>query len=108
MTTELGKRIVARRMILGLKQQDVARSTGLSVSYVSMIERGERMPHVKTLERVARALQTTVSALLATSDVIPIAPGGIESLVSYLLARNTSDADVRRVEAIARVLLEAA
>ncbi len=39
-----------------LSQQTVADKAGLSVSYISMLERGVRAPPLETLEAVAKAL----------------------------------------------------
>jgi transcriptional regulator with XRE-family HTH domain len=39
-----------------LSQQAVAEKAGLSVSYISMLERGVRVPPLETLEVVAKAL----------------------------------------------------
>lgn len=110
MTTELGQRILARRHLLNIRQRDLAALAGLSVSYVSMVERGDRIPHLPTIQKFACALQTTASALLSSNVVADAtsASDSVESLVSYLLACNATSEQVRRVEALARVLLEAA
>lgn len=105
--TELGKRIRARRKALGLKQKDILAATGVSLSMISMVERGRRRATVSMLQRLATALQTTPAALLA-SDGTQELVGATESLMAYLSAKRATDEQVRRVEALARVLLEAA
>ncbi len=47
-----------------LSQKALARRVGISVSYVSMLERGQRSPPLETIERMARALGVTPSSLL--------------------------------------------
>ncbi len=47
-----------------LSQETVARKSGLSVSYISMLERGERTPPLDTLESLAKALQVSPLYLL--------------------------------------------
>ncbi len=47
-----------------LSQEAVARKSGLSVSYISMLERGERTPPLDTLESLAKALQVSPLYLL--------------------------------------------
>jgi len=47
-----------------LSQQALADSVGISVSYVSMLERGQRSPPLETIEKMARALRVTPAALL--------------------------------------------
>ena len=52
------------RMRKQLSQESVARKSGLSVSYVSMLERGARMPPLETLEVIAEALDVSPLDLL--------------------------------------------
>ena len=47
-----------------LSQEALANKAGLSVSYISMLERGQRTPPLDTLESIAKALSVTASALL--------------------------------------------
>lgn len=47
-----------------LSQQAVAKKARVSVSYVSMLERGERMPPLQTLEVLAKALGVSPLYLL--------------------------------------------
>jgi transcriptional regulator with XRE-family HTH domain len=47
-----------------LSQKALADHVGISVSYVSMLERGQRSPPLETIEKMARALKVTPSALL--------------------------------------------
>ncbi len=54
----------AARAERSLSQQDVARKAKVSVSYVSMLERGERTPPLATLEVLAKALATSPLDLL--------------------------------------------
>jgi len=46
----------ARRLAKKLSQEDLAEKAGISVSYVSMLERGQRSPPLDTLESLAKAL----------------------------------------------------
>jgi DNA-binding XRE family transcriptional regulator len=45
-------------------QADVARKSGLSRSYIAVIESGEHFPQQKTLQRLARAFGVDVAALI--------------------------------------------
>jgi len=47
-----------------LSQKTLADKIGISVSYVSMLERGQRSPPLDMLEKVARALGVTPISLL--------------------------------------------
>jgi transcriptional regulator with XRE-family HTH domain len=47
-----------------LTQEDVAQAAGMSVSYISMLERGERSPPLETLDALAKALRVSPFELL--------------------------------------------
>ncbi len=47
-----------------LSQQAVANKARVSVSYISMLERGERTPPLETLEALAKALDVSPLYLL--------------------------------------------
>lgn len=47
-----------------MTQETLAKKAGISVSYVSMLERGERCPFLPTLESIARALSVPAISLL--------------------------------------------
>ena len=54
----------AMRLQRKLSQESLAGKAGLSVSYVSMLERGQRSPPLDTLEGLAKALGVSPLALL--------------------------------------------
>jgi transcriptional regulator with XRE-family HTH domain len=47
-----------------LSQESLAAKAGLSVSYISMLERGQRTPPLDTLESLAKALAVSATSLL--------------------------------------------
>ncbi|MBK9519776.1 MAG: helix-turn-helix transcriptional regulator [Anaeromyxobacter sp.] len=47
-----------------LSQEALAHKAGLSVSYISMLERGQRTPPLDTLEILAKALGVSAVSLL--------------------------------------------
>ena len=53
---QLGKRLRELRLATNLSQWDAAERMGLSVSFISLVERGKRLPHVRTLAKIAAAL----------------------------------------------------
>ncbi len=55
-------------MSLGLSQEELANRTGLHRNYIGMIERAERTPTLLVVERLARALQTKASELIARAE----------------------------------------
>jgi transcriptional regulator with XRE-family HTH domain len=56
LTSIVAQNLLAARKQRNISQQAVAKKAGLSVSYVSMLERGERTPPLETLEVLANAL----------------------------------------------------
>ena len=47
-----------------LSQATLAKAAGVSVSYVSMLERGQRSPPLEMLEALAKALRVSPAELL--------------------------------------------
>lgn len=66
-----GRRIRERRVKLGLSQEQVAERAELHWTFVSGVERGVRNPSLNTIGRLARALDTTPSELLAGLVRVP-------------------------------------
>lgn len=60
----LGKRLRERRKALGMTMQEVADGAGLSVGFISQIERGLTAPSLSSLVAVARALRAEVGSFL--------------------------------------------
>lgn len=63
-----GSRIRARRLDLGLRQADLARSCGISASYLNLIEHNRRRIGGKLLVDLARALSADVTSLSQGAD----------------------------------------
>jgi transcriptional regulator with XRE-family HTH domain len=61
----LGQRLRERRQTLGLTLKEVADGAGLSVGFISQIERGITSPSLSSLVSVARVLGTEVGEFLA-------------------------------------------
>jgi transcriptional regulator with XRE-family HTH domain len=55
------RRLRAKKKI---SQKALADKVGISVSYVSMLERGQRSPPLETIEKMAKALGVPPAALL--------------------------------------------
>lgn len=61
---KLGKEIKKKRRLAALTQEQLAEKTDLSVTYIGMLERGERIPGLETLIKIADALNATTDELL--------------------------------------------
>ena len=59
----LGAAIRYERSVLGISQEELAHRSGLHRTYVSDLERGSRNPSIDSIEKLARALQISVSKL---------------------------------------------
>lgn len=64
----LGARIRQMRTKLGYTQESFADACGLHRNYMGTIERGEQNVTIKTLQIIARGLNTSVSKLFAGLD----------------------------------------
>ncbi|WP_242344889.1 helix-turn-helix domain-containing protein [Anaeromyxobacter terrae] len=54
----------SERLRRKLSQESLAAKARLSVSYISMLERGQRTPPLETLESLAKALAVSPTSLL--------------------------------------------
>lgn len=68
----LARRIKSLRESLRLTQEEFARRIGISVSFASLLERGERAPSYETLVAVAKALEVPLAELFR--DGISVQP----------------------------------
>jgi transcriptional regulator with XRE-family HTH domain len=60
---KLGKKIKTLRNEADLTQEKLGELTGLDRTYISDIERGIRNPSLKSLQKLANALHTSISDL---------------------------------------------
>ena len=84
----IGDRIRALRKAKHLKQGDLARRLGMTSAQLCRIEGEKHAPSVKTLARVAKALEVSVAALMndATSDEPAPPHGSSDDTRDYALA----------------------
>ncbi len=97
----LGERISALRKTLRLTQEEFAERTGISVSYLSMIERAKRTPHIGTLARVAKELGVSVSQLF---DGLEEGDKTMLPLLAYLAHRQLDSAEIDALLKVAKVM----
>ena len=64
----IGKRIKERREALGMTQEQFAEKLGLTVNYVSTIERGASFPRCEKLIQIINGLETSADAIFC--DVV--------------------------------------
>lgn len=82
--TLLGTAIKSGRSELGISQEELANRAGLHRTYVSDLERGARNPSIESVEKLAQALQISVSMLFERAT----GPNGTKQLVEILLVED--------------------
>src|SRR5262249_6002766 len=113
LSSEIGKRIGHRIRELRTQrperwtQEDLAERAKISVSFLSMIERGERVAHVETLAALAESLGVTLSELFSGTD--GQVGEGIEQdvlrpLNEFARARRLTSRDVEKRLGVARAM----
>jgi transcriptional regulator with XRE-family HTH domain len=61
---QFGKLIRRRRKAAGISQETLADDAGLHRTYISLLERGMRQPSIGVVQKLAKALETTMSSLM--------------------------------------------
>jgi transcriptional regulator with XRE-family HTH domain len=97
---DFGKRIRALRKKQGLSQKELACLSGISPSYLSRIERGERgVPHLSALLKLVEILYTSAWELLTLagyiSDETPYPTGAVPRHWHCLIADSAIDNSLR-------------
>lgn len=103
---KLGSRIREERKRNRLTQERLAELVDLSVDYIGYIERGKQAPYLKTLERIAKALNVEVYELFIFEEWRKgkDREGAVKDLV--LVMRNKKTEDIRFVTAILRQIFD--
>lgn len=104
---EVGRRIRQLRVSrVGprMTQEDLSERARISVSFLSMIERGERSPHLETLAKIAEALEVRMADLFHAGD----SDDGVEPMYRPLLEacrrHNLGKRDVDRLVSVVRTM----
>lgn len=66
----LGEAVRFRRRAIGLNQEELAERAGLQKAAVSRVERGDGSPNLRTISRVAAALDICVSQLMLQAEAL--------------------------------------
>jgi transcriptional regulator with XRE-family HTH domain len=61
---DIGRRLRELREHRNMSQGDIERKTGLLSCYISRVENGHTIPAIETLEKMARALEVPLYAIL--------------------------------------------
>jgi CheY-like chemotaxis protein len=82
--TLLGAAIRAQRSALGISQEELAYRAGLHRTYISDLERGARNPSIESIEKLAGALQVSISTLFEQTP----SRNGSKQVVEILLVED--------------------
>ena len=66
---KISERLKALRKQHGLKLREISKETGLSVSYISDIERGRTMPSLETCGKLAEVYGVSLSNLFRGVEI---------------------------------------
>jgi transcriptional regulator with XRE-family HTH domain len=101
LSKRIGGRLFELRQAGRLSQERLAAGAGVSTNYISLIEKGQRLPSLEVLSQLARVLGVPVTTFLEEPP-----EGALEQelgrLTAYLRRRQAEE--VRKLRAIARVL----
>ncbi len=105
---EVGRKIRQLRLSrVGPKmtQEDLSERAFISVSFLSMIERGERSPHLETLSKIASALEVRLADLFLRDDE---PTNGVDPMFRPLIdacrKHNLGKRDVDRLVSVVRTM----
>ncbi|MFE8601872.1 helix-turn-helix transcriptional regulator [Archangium violaceum] len=97
----LARRIRGLRERRGLTQEEFAERSGISVSFASLLERGERSPSYETLVQVAGALGVPLAELFRVEEDEAV---GAHRLVEFARAHQLTRTEVDRLLAVAEAM----
>jgi transcriptional regulator with XRE-family HTH domain len=80
-----GEYLVALREERGVSRRKLNERTGLSLSYLHEVERGDYLPGPKNLRKIAKALGTSADDLIRERDRIEFERMGLDSEATLLL-----------------------
>jgi transcriptional regulator with XRE-family HTH domain len=109
-TAMVGERIRSLRLQARepkLTQEKLARRADISVSFLSMIERGERSAHVETLAQLADALGVPLDDLFREEGrAVKGTDATLKPLVDFVRRHRLGRRDVERLLSVARALFD--
>lgn len=84
----IGENVRLYRQKKGLSQEQLALHSEINTSYLGQIERGEKNPTIKILEKIAAALEITLIDLITPFEM---RKGGIEPNQQFLALLTPED-----------------
>lgn len=101
------RRIRSLRERQGITQEDFASRCGISVSFASLLERGERSPSYETMLQIADALDIPLSELFRNAAGPSYDDPYYSKLIEFARRRRLSRAQVDRLIAVGQAVFDA-
>lgn len=98
----IGNNIRKYRLAKKMRQEDLAEKAGLSVNYIGMVERGEKIPALETFITIVNALE--ISADMVLTDVVDVGYTVKNSILNEKLSK-VSPEDRERIYEVIDVLI---
>lgn len=105
----IGKRVKAIRTgnsDPALTHEALAARTGLTVSYLQLLERGERLPNLETLGVLAQGLGARLADLVSAEDDAERIDESLRAVITFCREKGLGNADVQRLLAVAKVAFQ--
>ncbi|MBA7663381.1 hypothetical protein ES703_71421 [subsurface metagenome] len=83
-SNEIGKTLKQRRLMIPLTLRELAAKSGVSVSHIGRVERGERFPSGHILRKIAKPLDLDESQLLMLAGYLSPQPSSGEYSLGQL------------------------
>jgi len=91
----IGSRIKEARHKLGLTQEDLGERARLHYSYIGQVERGNKVPSLKTLKKISTALNIRLELLLEDTPEKEISPQHLLAQELMATVKNSSPDDIK-------------
>ncbi|PTX16803.1 Helix-turn-helix [Halanaerobium congolense] len=93
-TEDLGKKIKKYRIVQDLTQEGLGEKAGLHYTYIGQVERGEKEPSLKALNKIAEALEIGVDKLLINYNLSSGVTIQISNITDLLLDRSQQELEM--------------
>ncbi len=103
-TKQIGVKIREFRKVKRMTQEQLAELVATNPSYIGKLERGEHNFKIQTLEKIAEALEISISALLKSEEIRRHDNDIVSNAISLL--NEQSESDQRKALAVLEALFK--
>ncbi|MCF6096443.1 helix-turn-helix domain-containing protein [Thermovorax subterraneus] len=103
----IGNRIRRLRKQRNLTQEELGERAGLHYSYIGQVERGDKIPSLKTLSKIAKALNVSLDYILEDAEIYK-AQADSDSAINELLAmvKTRPPHEIKLLASVCRTIIE--